>query len=287
MAKKKPTLPLTINPDRIELDDAYLLMAEVWAKRSKANRTQVGALLVKDQRIISDGYNGLASGTVDDVCETLDPKGNLVTKPEVLHAESNCLLKISRMGGLGAEGATLYSYYSPCMSCSLLIDQSKVARVAFREQYRTSEGLDYLKSRGIAVEQVPRGDFKITKARRPKKPVVKRVARKIELDPKMARAHFASESDLHIHPNLSRVRKLFAEMFGLSPEERDSIGIDDSLEKFGLDSLDIVEGVMAVEDEFGTMYSDDDWEKAIPNMSKFTLRNVLPFTEQPPLRRAA
>jgi dCMP deaminase len=146
---------LDINQNRIEIDEAYMQMAEVWAKRSKANRKQVGALIVKDKRIISDGYNGMPAADPDDVCEHLDSNGNLKTKPEVLHAESNALSKISGGGGVGAQGATLYVTMSPCFECAKLIKQSKIERVVFRELYRDTAGIDFLKSRSVCVDQLP------------------------------------------------------------------------------------------------------------------------------------
>lgn len=159
---------ISINPDRIDLDEAYLSMAEIWARRSKANRKQVGALIVKDKQIISDGYNGLPAGDKDDVCEYLDypewyggrvgdgcpPEKVLKTKPEVLHAESNALMKIAENGGVGAQDATLYVTMSPCKECAKLIKQAKIKRVVFREQYRDTGGVDFLKSRGVDVIQL-------------------------------------------------------------------------------------------------------------------------------------
>jgi dCMP deaminase len=153
--------PITINPNRIDLDEAYMQMAEVWAKRSKANRKQVGALIVKDKQIISDGYNGMPAGDEDDTCEhwainindpTLTP--TLKTKPEVLHAESNALAKIAENGGVGAQGATLYVTMSPCKECAKLIKQAKIKRVVFREQYRDTEGIAFLLKRGVKVDQL-------------------------------------------------------------------------------------------------------------------------------------
>lgn len=150
--------PITINPNRIELDEAYMQMAEVWGKRSKANRLQVGALIVKGRRIISDGYNGMPSGDVDDVCEFytngVDASQGLTTKPEVLHAESNAITKISNSGGEGAEGSTLYVTWSPCLECAKLIRQSGIKRVVYRHQYRVVNGIDFLQTRGIPVEQL-------------------------------------------------------------------------------------------------------------------------------------
>lgn len=143
-------MELTINPNRIELDEAYMQMAEVWAKRSKANRLQVGALIVKGQQIISDGYNGMPSGVADDVCEYWHGD-ELRTKPEVLHAESNALLKISKNGGTGAEGGTLYTTYSPCTECAKLIKQAKINRVVYRHVYRLPDGIELLMKLGVEV----------------------------------------------------------------------------------------------------------------------------------------
>jgi dCMP deaminase len=155
---------LCINQDRIGLDEAYMQMAEVWAKRSKAVRKQVGAIMVKDHQIISDGYNGMPAGSEgdDDVCETwvdVDGPGfvvrqELITKPEVLHGESNCLLKIAKLGGRGAEGSTMYVTMSPCPECAKLIIQAKVARVVYREKYRLTAGIDMLMKYKIKVDQI-------------------------------------------------------------------------------------------------------------------------------------
>jgi dCMP deaminase len=155
---------ITINPNRIDLDEAYMQMAEVWAKRSKANRLQVGALIVKDRQIISDGYNGMPAGSPDDVCEYMEPAdpnrwtGGLTTKREVLHAESNALMKIAENGGVGAQGATLYTTWSPCFECSKLIRQAKVKRVVYREAYRDTSGIDFLRSSGVQVDQLEKNE---------------------------------------------------------------------------------------------------------------------------------
>lgn len=148
------TPTISINPNRIELDEAYMQMAEIWAKRSKANRMQVGALLVKDNQIISDGFNGMPSGWDDDVCEVWDESVDppvLCTKTELLHAESNVFSKISKNGGKGAEGATLYVTLSPCPECAKLIGQNKVARVVYRTPYRLTAGLKTLERFKIPV----------------------------------------------------------------------------------------------------------------------------------------
>jgi len=153
MSESRP--PLFINPNRIELDEAYMQMAEIWAKRSKANRSQVGALIVKNRQIISDGYNGMPAGSEDDVCEIYDENGNLTTKPEALHAESNALLKITKHGGRGAHGATMYVTLSPCTECAKLITQSEIARVVFRHLYRDDAGIHLLRKYGVQVTHLP------------------------------------------------------------------------------------------------------------------------------------
>lgn len=145
---------LSTNPDRIDLDEAYIEMASIWARRSKAVRRQVGAILVKDRRILSDGYNGMPAGDDDDICEYVDPLTHeLVTKPEVLHAESNALMKLAEGGGIGAEGATMYLTLSPCRECAKLIKQAKIKRVVYKDKYRDLGGVEFLEARGVQVEQ--------------------------------------------------------------------------------------------------------------------------------------
>ena len=145
---------ITSNPNRIDLDEAYLQMAEIWAKRSKANRLQVGALVVVGNQIISDGYNGMPSGWPEDACETRGSDGSLITKPELLHAESNALTKIARSGYGRADGGTLYTTDSPCPECAKLAKQCGINRVVYRRQYRLTAGLDMLQTLGIKVEQL-------------------------------------------------------------------------------------------------------------------------------------
>jgi dCMP deaminase len=145
---------IEINDNRLSIDEAYMQMAEIWAKRSKANRKQVGALIVKNKSIISDGYNGMPSGDLDDVCEYYDEHNNLKTKSETLHAESNALSKLSKNSGAGADNSTLYVTMSPCFECAKLIKQAEISRVVFREQYRDTSGIDFLKVRGICVDKL-------------------------------------------------------------------------------------------------------------------------------------
>lgn len=127
-------------------DITFLEVAEVIAKRSKSTRLKVGAVLVKDNRIIATGYNGLVSGVKPDVLE--DENG--VTKKEVIHAELNCIISCAR-NGVSCEGSTLYLTHSPCESCAALIAQSGVKKVIFKEYYRDLSGVEKLKSYGIEV----------------------------------------------------------------------------------------------------------------------------------------
>ena len=130
-----------------KFDSRYLEMAEIWAKNSYCKRRQVGALLVKDKMIISDGYNGTPSG-FENVCEE-----NGVTKPYVLHAEANAISKIAKSGN-SSLGATLYVTASPCIECSKLIIQSGIKRVVYKDEYRLTDGIDLLRRAGIEVEKV-------------------------------------------------------------------------------------------------------------------------------------
>jgi len=131
-----------------KFDDRYLEMASVWAKNSYCRRRQVGALLVKDRMIISDGYNGTPSG-FENVCE--DENG--VTKPYVLHAEANAISKVAKSGN-NSQGATLYVTASPCIECAKLIIQSGISRVVYRDEYRLTDGVDLLRRAGVEVEKV-------------------------------------------------------------------------------------------------------------------------------------
>jgi dCMP deaminase len=126
-------------------------MAYIWSSLSKAQRKKVGCLIVKDGAIISDGFNGTPQG-FDNSCER-EGEGGLVTKDEVLHAESNAITKLAR-GTQSSEGATMYITITPCMDCAKLIIQSGIRKVVFRESYRSIEGLMLLKQAGIEIEQV-------------------------------------------------------------------------------------------------------------------------------------
>ena len=131
-----------------KFDDKYMQMAAVWATNSYCKRRQVGALLVKDRMIISDGYNGTPSG-FENICE--DENG--VTKPYVLHAEANAISKVAKSGN-SAQDATLYVTASPCMECAKLIIQSGIKRVVYRDEYRLTDGIDLLRRAGIEVEKI-------------------------------------------------------------------------------------------------------------------------------------
>ena len=130
------------------LDRRYLKMAEIWAENSYCKRRKVGALIVKDKMIISDGYNGTPSG-FENICE--DDEGK--TKPYVLHAEANAITKVAKSGN-NCENSTLYVTTSPCLECSKLIIQSGIKRVVFKELYRITDGLELLKRAGVEVVQV-------------------------------------------------------------------------------------------------------------------------------------
>jgi len=128
------------------LDLRYMRMAKIWAENSYCERRKVGALLVKDKMIISDGYNGTPSG-FENVCED----ENNVSKPYVLHAEANTISKVARSHN-SSEGATLYVTASPCMECAKLIIQAGIRRVVYGENYRIMDGLELLERAGIEIE---------------------------------------------------------------------------------------------------------------------------------------
>ena len=128
-----------------ELDKRYLRMAGIWSENSYCQRRKVGALIVKDKMIISDGYNGTPSG-FENICE--DENG--VTKPYVLHAEANAITKIARSNN-NADGATLYVTDAPCIECAKLIIQAGIKRVVFAKQYHLHDGIDLLERANIQV----------------------------------------------------------------------------------------------------------------------------------------
>ena len=134
------------NKDKqLELDRRYMRMARIWAENSYCVRRQVGALIVKDKMIISDGYNGTPVG-FENICENEDG----FTKPYVLHAEANAITKIARSNN-NSNGATLYVTTSPCIECAKLIIQAGIVRVVYGEEYHIMDGIDLLKRAGVEV----------------------------------------------------------------------------------------------------------------------------------------
>ncbi|MBP6230588.1 MAG: dCMP deaminase family protein [Paludibacteraceae bacterium] len=130
------------------LDKRYMQMAHVWAENSYCKRRQVGALLVKDKMIISDGYNGTPCG-FENICEDEDFK----TKPYVLHAEANAITKVARSHN-SSEGATLYVTTSPCIECAKLIIQSGIVRVVYANEYHVTDGVDLLIRAQVEVTRI-------------------------------------------------------------------------------------------------------------------------------------
>lgn len=130
------------------LDERYLRMARIWSENSYCKRRQVGALIVKDKSIISDGYNGTPSG-FENLCEDENDR----TKPYVLHAEANAITKVAKSSN-SSDGATLYVTASPCIECAKLIIQAGIVRVVYSELYRCYDGIELLKQAGIKVDLV-------------------------------------------------------------------------------------------------------------------------------------
>lgn len=129
-------------------DIQYLKIAQIWAENSYAKRLKVGAIIVKDNTIISDGYNGTPRG-FENECE--DENGN--TKQYVLHAEANAITKLAQSNN-SSKDATIYTLVSPCVECAKLIIQSGIKRVVYAEEYRLTEGIELLKKAGIEVEKI-------------------------------------------------------------------------------------------------------------------------------------
>ena len=134
------------NDKQKKFDQRYLQMARIWAQNSYCQRRQVGALVVKEGMIISDGYNGTPSG-FENVCE--DDNG--ITKPYVLHAEANAITKLARSSN-NSDGSTLYVTASPCIECAKLIIQAGIKRVVYGEKYRLTDGIELLERAGIEIE---------------------------------------------------------------------------------------------------------------------------------------
>lgn len=133
---------------QVKYDKAYLRLAQTWAKLSQCDRKQVGAIIVKDEVIISDGFNGTPSG-FDNCCE--DDEG--LTHWYVLHAEANAILKVARSTN-NCDGATLYITHSPCRDCSKLILQSGIKRVVYKNAYKDPSGINFLSNSGVEMVHI-------------------------------------------------------------------------------------------------------------------------------------
>lgn len=135
--------------------EAHMKVAETYAQLSSAKRLQVGAIVVKDNRVISIGYNGMPSGW-DNVCEytrTDDVGTSFVTKPEVLHAETNAIAKLARSTESGLD-ATMFITHAPCLDCAKLIYQSGISKVYYRNQYRSTDGIEFLMKGNVEVIKI-------------------------------------------------------------------------------------------------------------------------------------
>lgn len=138
----------TSQDKQLAIDKRYLRMARIWASNSYCKRRQVGALLVKDKMIISDGYNGTPSG-FENECED----ENEITKTYVLHAEANAITKVAKSNN-SSDGSTLYITTSPCIECSKLIIQAGIVRVVYEEKYRITDGLELLERSKIELMHI-------------------------------------------------------------------------------------------------------------------------------------
>jgi dCMP deaminase len=139
--------------------DAYMDVAERFAKLSSARRLHVGAIVVKDDRIISIGYNGMPAGwdnNCEDSIQDSDDTVTLKTKPEVLHAETNAIAKLAKSTESGAN-ATMFITHSPCLDCAKLIFQSGINNVFYRDSYRSEDGIQFLTKSGVTVTQIKKG----------------------------------------------------------------------------------------------------------------------------------
>jgi dCMP deaminase len=139
---------------QLQYDRRYIEMAKIWAQNSYCKRRQVGALIVKEKMIISDGYNGTPSG-FENVCED----ENFKTKPYVLHAEANAITKVAKSNN-SSENSTLYVTCAPCLECAKLVIQSGIRRVVFLDAYHNQDGIDLLKRAGIEILKIEKDDEK-------------------------------------------------------------------------------------------------------------------------------
>lgn len=133
---------------KVKYAQAHMTVAETYAQLSTAKRLQVGAIVVKDNRVISIGYNGMPSGWTN-VCEDEDFK----TKPEVLHAETNAIAKVAK-STVSSDGATMFVTHAPCIDCAKLVYQSGINSVYYRNSYRSDEGITFLEKAGVKVEKI-------------------------------------------------------------------------------------------------------------------------------------
>lgn len=131
---------------------AYMQTAQTFAELSSAQRLHVGAIVVKDDRIISIGYNGMPSGW-SNICEDTQEDGSLKTKPEVLHAEMNSLMKLAKSTESG-DRASMFVTHAPCIECAKSIYQAGIKEVFYKEEYRSTSGIEFLKKCGITVEKI-------------------------------------------------------------------------------------------------------------------------------------
>jgi dCMP deaminase len=144
---------------KTKLKEAYMKTAETFAELSHARRLHVGAIIVKDDRIISIGYNGMPAGwnnNCEEVIQHSDDTTSLKTKPEVLHAETNAIAKLAKSTESGND-ATMFVTHSPCLDCAKLIFQSGIGSVFYRNAYRSEDGIQFLKQSGVKVEQMEKG----------------------------------------------------------------------------------------------------------------------------------
>ena len=141
-----------MNKERVkQYDNLYITIAEEVAKMSHAIRSKVGCVIVKDNNILSYGFNGMPSG-LDNVCEDTLSNGELVTKKEVLHAELNLVIKAAKQG-IEIKGSTVYVTLSCCFNCSVILLQAGVKKVVYKEEYRDLSGIDFLRKNGVIVEK--------------------------------------------------------------------------------------------------------------------------------------
>ena len=138
-------------PDTLTLDQSYMKLAMSWSERSHAKRKKVGCIIVKDNQIISDGYNGTPYG-FDNNCE-FETRFGYETKPEVLHAESNAITKLAKSTQSG-KGATVYVTLMPCFDCAKLMIQCEIGRVVYKEDYRNTSGVELLQQANIPVTKL-------------------------------------------------------------------------------------------------------------------------------------